>query len=65
MYRVTREGARITVTDSDGKVIYAADADSILVHRLNGTGVVRVGKVGSFTDEGLLVALANIVHLGG
>lgn len=64
MYKVTRESGRVTVTDSDGKVVYAADDDSIVVYRANGTNTVRHGKVSTFTDEALLVALANVVRLG-
>jgi hypothetical protein len=63
MYKVTRKDGKIIVTDSNNQVIYAAEADSIIVYKKSESGNVFAEKIGGLADEGLLIALANAVSI--
>jgi hypothetical protein len=63
MYKINRKEGKVIVTDSDGRVVYSADPDSILVYRRQSDQKVEAAKVSGFTDEALLIALANVVVL--
>ena len=60
MYKVSRKDGKIMVTDTNGKIIYSAEADSIVVYK-HQTGNIIAEKISGMTDEGLLMALADVV----
>jgi len=61
MYRVSKDGNLIVIVDWKGNVVYSVDPDSIVVYEEAGKRLTA--KVGSLSDEKLLLALTNSVKL--
>lgn len=62
MYKINRTGNKVVILDWQGKVVYSADEDSILLYD-SGAGVTTTDKIGQMSDEKLLLALSKAVKL--
>ncbi len=61
MYTVAKEGTRVAITDWKGAVVYAAEDDAIIVYESYGATITA--RVGTLSDEELVVALTSAVRL--
>lgn len=61
MYRVSKDGTRIVISDWKGVVVYSADPDAIIVYEDPGGRVTA--RIKDLTDEQLLLALTRAIKL--
>lgn len=62
MYKIKRTADEVTIFDWNGKIIYHADTDSILLYE-GVKGVKVTNRIDKMSDEELLLALAKAVKL--
>lgn len=63
MYRIEKAEGKITVFDSDDKLVYNAPAKSYLVSKSPNPELFQVQLIEKLSDQQLLTALANSVRL--
>lgn len=62
MYKIKRTDEGVTIFDWQGKIVYHADSDSILLYE-GIKGVKVTNRVDQLSDEELLLALSKAVKL--
>jgi hypothetical protein len=62
MYKINRTADKVIILDWQGKVVYSADKDSILLYE-SGAGVTSTNKIAEMSDEQLLIALSQAIRL--
>jgi hypothetical protein len=62
MYKIERKDGRVVISDWNGKIIYGASDDDLVVYKTP-VGTVTTNKVSELTDPQLLIALASPVKI--